>query len=48
MTNYEKARVELTNIQRNKLNSAAKSKTAITLRTTKKAFKTNNCFMNYL
>ena len=48
MANYEKARVKLTNIQRNRLNSAAKSKTGITLRITKKASKTNNCLMNYL
>ena len=38
MTNYEEARVKLTNCQLNKLNSAAKNKTGTTLRITKKNF----------
>ena len=39
MTNYEEARVKLTNTQLNKLKSAAKNKTGKNLRLTKKNFK---------
>ena len=39
MTNYEEARVKLTNSQLNKLKFAAKSKTVIALRITKKKFR---------
>ena len=38
MANFEEARVKLTNTQLNKLKSAAKNKTGITLRMTKKKF----------
>ena len=38
MANFEEARVKLTNTQLNKLKSAAKNKTVITLRMTKKKF----------
>ena len=38
MANYEEARVKLTNIQFNELNSAAKNKTGVTLRITLKKF----------
>ena len=38
MSNYEEPRVNLTNSQRNKFNSAVKDKTEITLRITKKNF----------
>ena len=44
MTNYQEARVKLTNIQLNKLKSAAKHMTRTTLRIT---FKIKNCLMNY-
>ena len=46
MTNYEEARVKLTNIQLNKLKSAAKYKTGTTMRI-KKTFTRKNCIMNY-
>ena len=39
MANYEEARVKLTNSQLKKLKSAAKSKTVIALRITKKKFR---------
>ena len=38
MRNYEETRVKLTNNQRSKLKSAAKTNTGITLRITKKTF----------
>ena len=38
MSNYEEARFKLTNTQLNKLTSATKNKTGITLRITKKIF----------
>ena len=47
MTNYEEARVRLTNISLNKLKSAAKDRTSATLRITKKIFKMKNYHMNY-
>ena len=38
MANYEEATVKLTNIQLNKLKSAAENKTGTTLKITKKIF----------
>ena len=46
MTNYQEARVKLTNTQLNKLKSAVKNKTGKKLKI-KKTLKLKNCHMNY-
>ena len=43
MPNYQKARVKLTNTQKNKLKSAAKTHSE----ELRKTFKIKNCHMNY-
>ena len=47
MVNYQEARVRLTNIQLNKLKSAAKNKKGTILRLTKKTLKMKKCQKNY-
>ena len=46
MSNWEEARVKLKNTKLNKFKSAAKNKTATTLRKQRKTFKMKNCLMN--
>ena len=47
MTNYQEARVELTNTQLNNLKFAAKNNTGTILKLNKKTLKMKNCYMNY-
>ena len=47
MTNYQKARVKLTNTQLNKLKSAAKNYTGTIVRIMNKTLMMKNCYMNY-
>ena len=48
MTNYQEARVKLTNTQWNKLKSAAKNKTRTIIILDKKTLKMKNCHTSYL
>ena len=47
MANYQEVRVKQTNMQLNKLKSAAKNKAGTVLRLNKKMLKMKNCHMNY-
>ena len=47
MTNYQEARVKLTNTQWNKLKSAAKNKTRTIIILDKKTLKMKNCHTSY-
>ena len=46
MVNYQEVRVNLTNIQRNKLKSAAENNTRTIIRMTNRNFKMKNCHMS--
>ena len=46
MVNYQEVRVNLTNIQRNKLKSAAENNTRTIIRVTNRNFKMKNCHMS--
>ena len=47
MTNYQEARVKITNTQLGKLKNAAKTKIGTILKMNKKNFQDKNCHMNY-